>query len=169
MLRVPLLDTLETDRLVLRQSRVDEAVIYRQLWMERDPRVPPHRRIDATGRPAVEDVAAEIRAEHGVWSGLLAVERKTRRTSSGIAVCLLVGMVRPTSLSWPTSCCVRLTAAVTQLRQDGLWSPGRAKRATVGCGLGSATGMPRRGESWRSSSSANRAGSSLMRSTVTAC
>ena len=39
--------TLETDRLLLRPWRVSEAVIQREMWAERDPRVPPHRRIDA--------------------------------------------------------------------------------------------------------------------------
>ena len=60
---VPVLDTLEADRLILRNRRVDEAAIYRQLWTERDPRVPPHRRIDPEGGPTVEDIAAQIRAE----------------------------------------------------------------------------------------------------------
>lgn len=53
------LDTLETDRLLLRRSTVGEAAIYRRLWTERDPRVPPHRRIDSEGRPTVEDIAAQ--------------------------------------------------------------------------------------------------------------
>jgi [ribosomal protein S5]-alanine N-acetyltransferase len=73
------LDHLETDRLVLRPRRVDEAALYRQLWTERDPRVPPHRRINAEGRPTVEDIAAWIRSS---WQepgpGILAVERKDR-------------------------------------------------------------------------------------------
>src|SRR5580700_154769 len=74
---VPVLDALETDRLVLRQRRVDEAAIYRQLWTERDPRVPPHRQIDPQGRPTVEDIAARILAERKESGpGLLAVERK---------------------------------------------------------------------------------------------
>lgn len=74
---VPVLDTLETDRLVLRHRRVDEAAIYRQLWIERDPRVPPHRRIDPEGRPTVEDIAAQVRAElEESGPGILAVERK---------------------------------------------------------------------------------------------
>ncbi|MGH3169730.1 MAG: GNAT family N-acetyltransferase [Trebonia sp.] len=78
---VPVPDTLETDRLILRHSRVDDAAIYRQLWTERDPRVPPHRRISSEGRPTVEDIAARIRAERaepgpGPGPGLLAVERK---------------------------------------------------------------------------------------------
>jgi RimJ/RimL family protein N-acetyltransferase len=74
---VRVLDTLETDRLILRRSTVGEAAIYRQLWTERDPRVPPHRRVNAEGRPTVDDIAAHIRAERGEsWPGLLAVERK---------------------------------------------------------------------------------------------
>lgn len=74
---VPVPDTLETDRLLLRRRRVDEAAIYRQLWTERDTRVPPHRRINPEGRPTVEDIAAQIRAEReqsGPW--ILAVQRK---------------------------------------------------------------------------------------------
>lgn len=71
---VPPLEILETDRLVLRPRRVDEAAIYRQLWTERDSRVPPHRKISAEGRPTVADIAAHIRAEHE--AGILAVERK---------------------------------------------------------------------------------------------
>ncbi len=74
---VPALDTLETDRLILRRRRVDEAATFRQLWTERDPRVPPHRRIDAEGRPTVADIAAQIRADgEDPRPGLLAVERK---------------------------------------------------------------------------------------------
>src|SRR5580700_356952 len=74
---VPVLDTLETDRLVLRRRRVREAAIYRQLWTERDPRVPPHRRISSEGRPTVADIAAQIRAERGEpGPGIRAVERK---------------------------------------------------------------------------------------------
>jgi ribosomal-protein-alanine N-acetyltransferase len=68
---------LETDRLLLRPWRVSEAVVQREMWTERDPRVPPHRRIDAEGRPTVADVEDWIRG----WSrsgalGLLAMERK---------------------------------------------------------------------------------------------
>jgi RimJ/RimL family protein N-acetyltransferase len=74
---VPVLDTLETERLLLRPRRLDEAAIFRQLWAERDPRVPPHRRIDPEGRPTLEDIAAEIRAElEQPGPGILAVERK---------------------------------------------------------------------------------------------
>ncbi len=66
---------LETERLRLRLPSEDVAGVYRQMWAERDPRVPPHRRLDAEGRPTVEDIAAGI-----AWHlddprpGLLAVE-----------------------------------------------------------------------------------------------
>jgi [ribosomal protein S5]-alanine N-acetyltransferase len=87
LVRVP--DTLETDRLVLRRSRAGDAAVYRQLWAERDPRVPPHRRINSEGRPTVEDIAAQIRAERGEpGPGLLAVERKG--TADVIGYCGLI-------------------------------------------------------------------------------
>jgi [ribosomal protein S5]-alanine N-acetyltransferase len=72
------LKTLETDRLILRCRSVEEAGVYRRLWLERDPRVPAHRRIDAGGRPTVEDIASEIRREREERRpGILAVERKS--------------------------------------------------------------------------------------------
>lgn len=68
---------LETDRLVLRPWRVAEAAVQHELWTERDPRVPPHRRIDVDGRPRVEDLEDWIRRSPQPSSvGLLAVERK---------------------------------------------------------------------------------------------
>jgi [ribosomal protein S5]-alanine N-acetyltransferase len=67
---------LETDRLLLRPWRVAEAVIQREMWLERDQRVPPHRRIDADGRPAVADFGEAIRTNQPSSVGLLAVERK---------------------------------------------------------------------------------------------
>ena len=62
-------DTLGSDRLILRRRKVAEAATYRRLWTERDPRVPPHRRIDAEGRPSVEDLAEQIRAESDEQGG----------------------------------------------------------------------------------------------------
>jgi RimJ/RimL family protein N-acetyltransferase len=89
MTPAPVPETLETDRLILRQRRADEAVIYRQLWLERDLRVPPHRRIDPQGRPTVEDIAAEVRAEReNPGSGILAVKRKD--TADVIGYCGLI-------------------------------------------------------------------------------
>lgn len=74
---VPVLDPLETDRLILRHRRVGEATIYRGLWTERDLRVPPHRRINPEGRPTIEDIAAQMRAERQEpGPQILAVERK---------------------------------------------------------------------------------------------
>lgn len=71
----PALETLETERLILRRRRADEAAVYRQLWTERDPRVPARRRVDAEGRPTVADIAARIRREEPGLA-LLAVVRK---------------------------------------------------------------------------------------------
>lgn len=68
---------LDSDRLRLRAWRVCEAAIQRELWTERDPRVPAHRRIDADGRPTIADFEEAIRAGGPPTSlGLLAIERK---------------------------------------------------------------------------------------------
>jgi ribosomal-protein-alanine N-acetyltransferase len=68
---------LETDRLLLRPWRAAEAVVQRELWTERDPRVPPHRRIDADGHPTVAELEEAIRTNPPSSSlGLLAVQRK---------------------------------------------------------------------------------------------
>ena len=89
MSSVPVLDTLQTDRLILRRSTVGEAATYRRLWTERDPRVPPHRRIDTEGRPTVADIAAQIRADNaGQGPGILSVRRKG--TDDVIGYCGLV-------------------------------------------------------------------------------
>ena len=83
---------LDTGRLVLRPWRVAEAVVQRELWTERDPRVPPHRRIDADGHPTIADLEDAIRT-HRTWSsGLLAVERKSSRDVIGY--CGLVDSAR---------------------------------------------------------------------------
>ncbi|ANY09695.1 GNAT family acetyltransferase [Pseudonocardia sp. HH130630-07] len=68
---------LGTPRLLLRPWRVTEAAVQRELWAERDPRVPPHRRIDADGRPTVAEIEESIRLSP-VWStGLPAIERRS--------------------------------------------------------------------------------------------
>jgi len=74
---------LETGRLLLRPWRVAEAVVQRELWTERDPRVPPHRRINAHGHPTVEDLEDSIRTSQPSSIGLLAVERKAARDVIG--------------------------------------------------------------------------------------
>lgn len=68
------LDALETDRLLLRPQHTDDAGVFRALWTERDPRVPPHRRIDDDGRPSLADIATHVEA--GEEPGLLTVVRK---------------------------------------------------------------------------------------------
>ena len=74
---------IETDRLLLRPWRTSEATIQRELWTERDPRVPPHRRIDADGHPTVEDLEEQIRAVQPSSIGLLAIERKAAKDVIG--------------------------------------------------------------------------------------
>ena len=74
---------LETDRLLLRPWRVAEAPVKRELWTERDPRVPPHRRIDASGRPTLAELEESIRTDQPSSIGLLAVERKAERDVIG--------------------------------------------------------------------------------------
>lgn len=80
---------LETERLVLRPGVPDDAAIFHRLWTERDDRVPPHRRLDAEGRPTVEDVAERIRADaEAPGLGLLTVDRTD--TGEVIGYCGLV-------------------------------------------------------------------------------
>ena len=64
-------------------------MVYRQLWTERDPRVPPHRQIDSEGQPTVEVIAEQILANrHSTGPRLLAVERKS--TGDVIGYCGLI-------------------------------------------------------------------------------
>jgi ribosomal-protein-alanine N-acetyltransferase len=68
---------LETDRLWLRRWRMSDAALQRELWTERDARVPAHRQIDPDGHPSVTDIEDWIRRGDPVDSlGLLAAERK---------------------------------------------------------------------------------------------
>ncbi len=81
---------LETERLLLRPWRVGEAAVQHELWTERDPRVPAHRRIGPDGRPSVEDCAEWIRGTHRQPPpGLLAIERKD--AGDVIGYCGLIG------------------------------------------------------------------------------
>lgn len=80
---------LETARLLLRPWRVEEASIQREMWLERDPRVPAHRRIDADGNPSVAAFEASIRTRDPSSAGLLAVQRKVE--GDVIGYCGLVG------------------------------------------------------------------------------
>jgi [ribosomal protein S5]-alanine N-acetyltransferase len=66
----------ETGRLLLRPWRATEAAVLRDLWTERDPRVPPHRRIDADGHPTMAELEDSIRTNQPSTLGVLAIERK---------------------------------------------------------------------------------------------
>ena len=79
---------LESERLLLRAWQPSEAGVQRELWTERDPRVPPHRRIDADGRPTVADLEESIRTNQPSSIGLLAVEQKA--TGDVIGYCGLI-------------------------------------------------------------------------------
>ncbi|MFI9811788.1 GNAT family N-acetyltransferase [Saccharothrix variisporea] len=74
---------LETGRLLLRPWRVAEAVVQRVVCTERDPRVPPHRRIDADGHPTVAELEDSIRTSQPSSIGLLAVQHKAARDVIG--------------------------------------------------------------------------------------
>lgn len=80
---------LETARLLLRPWRVEEAVVQREMWLERDPRVPAHRRIDGDGYPSLAAFEASIRTSDPSSAGLLAVQRKVE--GDVIGYCGLVG------------------------------------------------------------------------------
>ncbi|QQM22700.1 GNAT family N-acetyltransferase [Rhodococcus sp. P-2] len=83
--------SLETDRLILRARRVSDAAVLRELWTERDPRVPPRRQIDSDGRPTIEDIEDQIRSSSRELN-LLTVERKV--FGDVIGYCGLIDTVR---------------------------------------------------------------------------
>ena len=83
----------ETARLVLRPRLEGEAAVFRQLWVERDPRVPARRRIDADGRPTVEDVAAQLRDE-ALATGLTVLAVELRATGEVVGYCGLFAVDR---------------------------------------------------------------------------
>ncbi|WP_159622477.1 GNAT family N-acetyltransferase [Ruania rhizosphaerae] len=72
------MNSITTERLILRRQRVDDASVFRRLWTERDPRVPAHRRLSPDGRPGIADIEAQIRATAttDAQQRLLAVVRK---------------------------------------------------------------------------------------------
>ena len=105
---------LQTSRLLLRPWRGAEAARLRELWSERDPRVPPHRRLDAEGHPTVEDLAEAIRTGAAGGPGLLAIERRV--TSRGL--CHESGVARaPTRDRGPDSSRPRRDTGVRRWRR----------------------------------------------------
>lgn len=79
---------LGAERLLLRPWRETEAHVLRELWPERDPRVPPHRRIDAEGHPTVAELAGWMRTHRPTSVGLLAVA--VRQSGDVVGYCGLV-------------------------------------------------------------------------------
>lgn len=83
------MSALETERLLLRPWRSTDAAFHRRLWAERDPRVPPHRRLAADGHPTVADLEEWARGyDQTPAPGLLVVER--RDTGAAVGYCGLV-------------------------------------------------------------------------------
>jgi RimJ/RimL family protein N-acetyltransferase len=165
------LDTLETDRLILRPSTVDEAAIYRQLWTERDPRVPPHRRINSDGRPAVEDIAAQIRAARAEpGPGLLAVERKGTVDVIGYCGLTIHGNGSPDEPELAYEL-LRAAHGCGYATEAGRAVGHMGERGGLPTVVGRGLGLERRVAtgSWRSSGSAKWAGRSPALSTATAC
>ncbi|MDO9380025.1 MAG: GNAT family N-acetyltransferase [Nocardioidaceae bacterium] len=89
------LESVETARLRLRRRRVSDARVLHELWTERDPRVPAHRRIDADGRPTEADLAARILEDDGSRPGLLTVERRDDGEVVGCCGLVRTGVATP--------------------------------------------------------------------------
>ncbi|KYJ99133.1 GNAT family N-acetyltransferase [Microbacterium sp. CH1] len=70
----------------MRRQAIEDATVFRHLWSERDDRVPAHRRLDAAGRPDLDDIRAHIQGAEA--SSLLTVARID--TGESIGYCGLV-------------------------------------------------------------------------------
>jgi hypothetical protein len=151
---------LETGRLLLRPWRTSEAVVLHDLWTERDPRVPPHRRIDADGHPTVTDLEDWIRTNQPSSIGLLAVERRVDRDVIGY--CGLIDGRRGSD--------EEPELAFEMLRR--IWSQGyatgRDRSDTNVCGRQSGSGTPPHAVCWPRSGSP-KCGRSWTRSPGTTC
>lgn len=147
---------LETERLLLRPSVVEDAEVFRRLWTERDLRGPAHRRIDADGRPSVQDIAERIAGQRTTGPQLLTV----LRDDEVIGYCGLTSNGHGTAeepelayelLRQPTA------TATPRRRRPPSWS-GRSGAATPACGPGCGIGTWRHGGCWRSSRSSRCVG-----------
>ena len=166
----PVLNVLETDRLILRCRSVDEAGVYRRLWMERDARVPAHRRIDVEGRPTVEDIASEIRREREEpRPGVLAVERKSAGDVIGYCGLVFHGNGAPDEPELAYELLRRAHGFGYATETVEPWSLGQPRQATSGCGQLSALGMTPLAVFWRSLDSMKRARSMPMPLMATVC
>ncbi len=160
---------LETSRLLLRPWRVAEAVIQHELWTERDPRVPPHRRIDADGHPTVAELESSIRTNQLWSSGLLAIERKASRDVIGY--CGLVDRERVSAgePDWHSSCYAEFSVRDTRPRRRWRFWNGRDHLGTNVCGPRSGTGTPLLAMCWPRSDSPKPSGRRWTRCTEPTC
>lgn len=76
---------LGTKRLVLRPRGAHDAEVMHQLWAERDPRVPPHRRLDGAGRPSVAELREALSVPSTGPLGLLTVVERLSGDAVGYA------------------------------------------------------------------------------------
>lgn len=83
------LGRLETVRLVLEPLGPGDAALIHDLWTERDPRVPPHRRLDADGHPSVAEVADRIETDRASGRADLLLVRR-RLEGDAVGYCGLV-------------------------------------------------------------------------------
>ncbi len=161
---------LATARLLLRPWRVAEAVVQRELWTERDPRVPPHRRIDAEGRPTLAEIEESIRTDR-LWStSLLAVERKG--SQDVIGYCGLFGSDKVPDGGTGTSVRNAATSLGSGFRHRGFHSSsglGGFVGGTSGYGPRSGSGTPHLAVSWQRSGSRRRRGPRYIRYTGGTC
>lgn len=80
---------IETERLLLRPWRPGDAALHHQLWSERDPRVPAHRRLNQSGHPSIAEMEIWILSDDQVPApGLLVVQR--RGSDTGLGYCGLI-------------------------------------------------------------------------------
>lgn len=84
-------ESLQTERLVLRRMRPDDAEVQHAMWEERDPRVPARRRIDADGHPTVDEIRASLDPAAGAQRGLLSVVRRDTGEVIGYCGLLIAG------------------------------------------------------------------------------
>ncbi|HJG79296.1 MAG TPA: GNAT family N-acetyltransferase [Brevibacterium senegalense] len=85
----PMPQALSTDRLRLRRWSPDDRRAVRNLWRERDPRVPARRRIDAQDRPTEAQVGASIatQVEESARTGLQMYAVELRAAPGVIGYC----------------------------------------------------------------------------------
>lgn len=143
----------ETSRLLLRPWRVAEAAVLRELWTERDPRVPPHRRIDADGHPTLAELEDSIRTNPPSSTGVLAIERKVAGDVIGYCGPSTAHQRQGESRNWRLSCSAGSGVTATRQRPPGRCWTGRDRPDTNACGPRSGIGTRLLFASWPRSGS----------------